>query len=245
MDSNLPQEMPGRSKKVIRTAFVLLVAVILLVGLNTLFNKSSKTSKNIRQPDSIYKEYDVLGFSLTYPRSWKENHRSIAKGTTYQEKDREPIVALDGNVELITLSKGDYQLLIEAQKEFQKDACGGMATSAWRDGFPVGLQELKILGKDALRPAVEKGMPANIFGASETSTLTIEFKRLPGEAISPADVKKYPNAVKHCFEDTEKPLRLKIIYYSPTLTRDNISQGKIDKKIIEEIDQIISGLKYI
>ena len=255
MNPDLPHP---QNRKIIVILVILGALALLLAAVYFYFKKAGpflsikpQTVETKLPQTKVYKN-DDLGFIFTYPSNWTINESVLKQGTTSQISPNYSAVASDGEVFLVKVSKADWLVSFEAQKQFAKDPCGGMSTSGWNGGFPSGLQNLKILGKEAMRATLEKGTTADIFGLQkEPYFVQIVFKRLPGE-LPGISQQKYPNAVKFCSEEeknpvdsSSKPLRLKINYHSPTLTKDNVSKAQIDQKAFEEMDKIISSLSLI
>lgn len=227
---------------------IVIISLLFFLGKIPLGNKvlqPQQTSTTIPSKSFVYQNKD-LGFSLNYPDTWKVKESKLRWGSTFS-KDKFSITAIDADVELITLSKKDnLAIYIAAQKKFKKNICDGVATTVWKYGFPQSFKKFKVLDREVVRPQIELGAFSQEFMKYEPYSIPIAFKRLKGEYPALGKFEDYPNAVIFCFEkeDKVKQLKLTINYYSNDFTNKNIVNYKIDKNSLEEMDKIISSLKF-
>ena len=75
--------------------------------------------------------------------------------------------------------------------------------------------------------------------------MPVMVKRLPGELtqIWPNQDSASSFVAMFCVEDSQKPLRLKMTYYSDQFTQKNIDNKTIDKTTLSEMDQILESIK--
>lgn len=209
----------------------------------------SDTSKSnpTQTPISNKKTYtnQSKGFSFEFPNTWQLNTITVAKGQQSREDGKYDISADDGEVEIVKLTKTPgWELRIEAQKEFQKDKCGGQGPET----SDAGYKKLSVLGRTALRSRYEDGVIAFLgVDQPEPYPMPVMFKRLPGEGTQ-----SWPNpdtgsnfVAMFCVTNTQKPLQLKITYYSSQFTQSNINSKTLDKTMLNEMDSVLESLKIL
>lgn len=242
----------GSSNRIFIYISLSFIAIIIVLAIGIFSGKISLVKKTLQPAPSITeapqgpKTYQNrnMGFSFVYPPYWTIKESALRWGSTFS-KDNLLITSVDADSELITVSKNNFELIIQAQNKFGKDTCEGIATTVWKYGYPYSFKKLKVLDRDAYRTNIELGALPEESKPKEPYYLPIMFRRLKGEYPKLGSFEDYPNAVTFCFEksDKDRNLKLKIVYSSSQLTKENIVKKKVDQKSLSEMDEMISSIK--